>query len=658
MRITGGIGKRIQNIAATLAMVFVFGTAAHAQVKANPTSMSFGSQLIGTTSAPQTMTLTNYNWGSVKIESASISGTSGAQFSYSGPSLPANLAGKGGSLTFSVTFSPSAAQSYSAVLAFKQNNSSIISVSLSGVGAQVTVTSVAPSITSQPASQTVTAGQTATFNVAVTGTSPVTYQWNKNGTVISGATSSSYTTPATTASDNASNFTVVANDSAGSATSTNATLTVNSTSQACVTSSGSWANYPLSQTATGSFRVTFDATPSAAAIDGVTGLSFGPASAYTNLAAIVRFNSAGNIDAMNSTAYTAVAKIQYFGGTTYHFILDVNTVSHTYSAYVMIGSVQTTIGSNLLFRSEQATTSSLNNIGAMSSIDSHTVCNVALSLPTVVAVAPSITTQPASQTVIAGQTASFTVAASGTTPMTYQWKKNGVAISGATSSTYTTPAETTTDNNAQFTVAVSNSAGSATSNAATLKVIASTLLLNSSTSSLSFGSVNVSSNSTLSVTLTNGGNSSVTISNVTVSGAGFNVTGVSAGLILTPGQAATMTVTFAPAATGSVAGIVSVASNATNSPDLISLSGTGVAAVNHSVALAWSPSTSTVVGYNTYSSTLSGGPYTKLSGTLVTGTSYTDTNVQSGQTYYFVVTAVDSSNVESAYSGEVSALVP
>jgi len=656
MGIAGGIEKRIQKIAAALTLVFAFGTAAHAQVKANPTSMSFGSQLVGSTSAPQTMTLTNYNWGNVKIMSASITGTSGAQFSYSGPSLPSNLAGKGGKLTFSVTFHPSAALSVSGVLAFKQNNGSIISVSLSGVGTQVTLQP--PSITSQPASQTVTAGQTATFNVAVTGTSPMTYKWKKNGTTISGATSSSYTTPATTASDNASNFTVVANDSGGSTTSANATLTVNSTSQACVTSSGSWTNYPLSQTATGSFRVTFDATPSAAAIDGVTGLSFGPASAYTNLAAIVRFNSTGTIDAMNSTAYSAVAKIPYFGGTTYHFILDVNTVSHTYSAYVMIGSVQTTIGSNFVFRSQQATTSSLNNIGAMSSIDSHTVCNVVLSLPTVAAVAPSITTQPASRTVIAGQTASFTVAASGTTPMTYQWKKNGVAISGATSSTYTTPAETTTDNNAQFTVAVSNSAGSATSNAATLTVSASTLLLNSSTSSLSFGSVNVSSNSTQSVTLTNGGNSSVTISNVTVSGAGFNVTGVSAGLILAPGQAATMTVTFAPAATGSMTGSVSVASSATNSPDLISLSGTGVSAVSHSVALAWSPSTSTVVGYNTYSSTQSGGPYTKLSGTLVTGTSYTDSNVQSGQTYYFVVTAVDSSNVESVYSAEVSALIP
>jgi hypothetical protein len=242
--------------------------------------------------------------------------------------------------------------------------------------------------------------------------------------------------------------------------------------------------------------------------------------------------------------------------------------------------------------------------------------------------------------------------------LTYQWSKNGAAISGATSSAYTTPAETTTDNNAQFTVAVSNSAGSAASNAAILTVNASTLLLNSSSSSLSFGSVNVSSSSNQSVTLTNAGNSSVTISNVTVSGAGFNASGVSSGTILAPGQTATLTASFAPSSAGSVTGTVAVASNATNSPDSISLSGTGVAAVNHSVALSWSPSTSTVVGYNAYSSTQSGGPYTKMTSTPVAAMSYTDTAVQAGQTYFFVVTSVDSSNVESAFSAEVSALVP
>ena len=272
-------------------------------------------------------------------------------------------------------------------------------------------------------------------------------------------------------------------------------------------------------------------------------------------------------------------------------------------------------------------------------------------------VAPKISSQPASQTVVAGKTASFTVAATGTAPLTYQWSKNGAPINGATAATYTTPAETTTDNNAKFTAVVSNGAGSATSNAAILTVSASSLLLNSSASSLSFGSVTMPNSGTQTVTLTNAGNSIVTISTVTVSGPGFNATGAS-GVMLNPGQATTLTATFTPASAGAATGNISVASNATNSPDSIALSGTGVAAVSHSVALTWSPSASTVIGYNTYSSQVSGGPYTKMTSTPDAATSYTDSNVQAGQTYFFVVTAVDSSNVESAFSAEVSALIP
>lgn len=86
------------------------------------------------------------------------------------------------------------------------------------------------------------------------------------------------------------------------------------------------------------------------------------------------------------------------------------------------------------------------------------------------AVAPVITTQPASVSVIQGQTATFTVVATGTPTPTYQWKKNGTTISGATSASYTTSATTLSDNNTQFTVVVANSAGSVTSEAAILTV--------------------------------------------------------------------------------------------------------------------------------------------------------------------------------------------
>jgi len=83
---------------------------------------------------------------------------------------------------------------------------------------------------------------------------------------------------------------------------------------------------------------------------------------------------------------------------------------------------------------------------------------------------PTIVTPPANQTVTAGQTATFSVTASGTAPLSYQWQKNGADINGATLASYTTPATAAQDNGAEFRVVVSNSAGKATSNPATLTV--------------------------------------------------------------------------------------------------------------------------------------------------------------------------------------------
>jgi hypothetical protein len=179
----------------------------------------------------------------------------------------------------------------------------------------VNAAAVAPAITTQPASATVTAPGTATFSVAASGTAPLAYQWRKNGVNIPGATGSSYTTPSTTTADSGSTFRVVVSNSAGSVMSNAAALTVNAA-----------------------------------------------------------------------------------------------------------------------------------------------------------AVAPAITTPPASVTVTAPGTATFSVAASGTTPLTYQWQKNGANIPGATGSSYTTPSTTTADSGSTFRVVVSNSAGSVTSTAATLTV--------------------------------------------------------------------------------------------------------------------------------------------------------------------------------------------
>ena len=568
-----------------------------------------------------------------------------------------------------VAISGATSSSYSVASTTTTDNGALFSLvarntagSATSNSATLTVTQaqtlVAPSISFQPANQSVTVGAAASFAVAATGSSPFSYKWNKNGVAIAGASAATYTTPVTTSSDNGAQFTVSVSNSTGTVLSNVATLTVTAApaTAGCVTSSGTWVNSTLPQTQTSNFRLTYDATPATTGIDAVTGLSSGAASDFSNLAAVARFNSSGMIDALNGASYTALSALPYAAGTTYHFILDVNMAAHTYTVTVQVGSLQTIIGSNLAFRTVQSTISSLNSVAAMTSPGTHTVCKIATS--TAAATAPAIATQPLNQTVAAGQAASFSVSATGTAPFTYQWKQNGAAISGATASNYITPATTTANSGSLFSVTITNAAGNVTSNGATLTVTAAaTLLLNSSVSSLNFGNVNVSSSSSQNITVTNAGNSNITISQVIVSGAGFNTGGGAAGLILSPGQTAVVSATFTPSASGAASGSVAVSSNATNSPSTVGLTGTGVTPVTHSVALSWTPG-SGVIGYNTYVGSISGGPYIRLSTNAVTGSSYVDNSVQSGHSYYYVVTALNSANQESIYSSEVAAILP
>ena len=281
-------------------------------------------------------------------------------------------------------------------------------VASNGVSFTVTITAVAPSITAQPSNQTVTAGQTATFSVTASGTAPLSYQWQKNGANISGATSSTYATPATTTSDSGSTFDVIVSNSAGSVTSNAATLTVNASAVAPAITT-----QPANQTVTAGQTATFSVTAS-----GTAPLSY-------------QWQKSGaNISGATSSSYTTLATTTSDSGSTFDVIVSNSADSAT---------------SN----------------GATLTVNAS-------------AVAPTISSEPANETVTTGQTATFTVTASGTAPLSYQWQKNGADISGATSSTYTTPATTTSDSGSTFDVVVSNSAGTASSNAATLTVNATT----------------------------------------------------------------------------------------------------------------------------------------------------------------------------------------
>jgi hypothetical protein len=187
---------------------------------------------------------------------------------------------------------------------------------------------------------------------------------------------------------------------------------------------------------------------------------------------------------------------------------------------------------------------------------------------------------------------------------------------------------------------------------------AATYTLSVNPASLSFGSVNNGSTASQTFSVTNTGNSNVAISGMSATGAGFSISSGSSTVTLSPNQSTSVSVQFAPTVAGSANGSVTIASNGTGS-NSVALSGTGVAPqVNHRVALNWGASSSSIAGYNIYRSAVSGSSYAKVNSSLVGGISFTDSNVQTGTTYYYVATAVDANGNESVYSNEVSAVVP
>jgi hypothetical protein len=273
------------------------------------------------------------------------------------------------------------------------SNGTLPNATSSGAALTVTPALVAPSITSQPKSDTITAGQSETFKVTATGTAPLSYQWYKNGTAISGATSSSYSLSNVKASDAGTYTVTVSNGVSPNATSGKAVLTVKSASGAPVITV-----QPKSQTITQNQDATFSVTAT-----GTGTLSY---QWYKNGTAVSGSTSSSS------------------GATSSSFSLY-------YTQAVSAGTYTVTVSN-----------------GSSSGVTSD---NAVLT----VVVWPTITTQPQPESVAVGQKATFTVSATGTPPFSYQWLKNGKAISGATSSSYTLSSVKLTDS-AAYSVTVSN----------------------------------------------------------------------------------------------------------------------------------------------------------------------------------------------------------
>jgi len=605
------------------------GSGIQGSLSANPASFNFGNVLVGSNGS-QIITLTNSGTASVTISAAAATGTG---FSLTGLAVPLTL-NAGQTTTLTAAFAPTSAASANGSVSITSNApGSPLAIPLTGVGVQPQI-SVLPTSVSFG---TVVDGNNASQSITLKNAGSASLTISQATVSGSGFTINGLTLPATVAAGASMTFTAVFTPSGSGAVSGSISLTSNApASPLTIALSGTAA------TATG----LLGANPSS--------FNFGNVLVGSSGTQTITLTNSGNASVTISAATATGAG----------FSLTGLSVPLTLNA-----------GQNTTLTATFTPTSAATASGSLSIVSNASGSPLAIPL-TGTGVQPQISALPTSLsfgTVVDGNNASqsITLKNGGTASLTIS--QAAVSGSGFTITGLTVPATIAAGASTTFSVvftptgsgAVSGSI-SLTSNAPaspltiplTGSAATATKLLGASPASLSFGTVNVGSSSPLSTTLTNSGNSNVTISSIAITGAGFTDTGVAANTVLTPNQSITLNVTYAPTAVGSVTGTVTVTSNASNSPLTISLIGAGAQPVPHSASLTWTASSSTVAGYNVYRGSVSGGPYTLLNASLISATSYTDTNVQSGLTYYYVTTAVDSSGNESVYSNEVTAVIP
>ena len=185
--------------------------------------------------------------------------------------------------------------------------------------------------------------------------------------------------------------------------------------------------------------------------------------------------------------------------------------------------------------------------------------------------------------------------------------------------------------------------------------VAPTRILSIYPSNLQFYNVDVNASVVQEIQLQSLGNSYLTISADSLKGTGY-AANILNGVTLAPWESTTVSVQFTPPATGTSNGALTITSNATNgSSVVVPLTGTGIA--GHAVTLRWQPSNSPgVIGYYVYRANASDGSFQRLGGTQLA--SFSDTSTFSKTEYFYVVTALNESYVESSPSNEVAVTVP
>ena len=591
-----------------------------------PTSVAFGSVTLGNTQS-QTVTLTNSGGTSATISQAIATG---AGVRISGLTLPLAIAA-GHSSTFQVTFTPASAGPVTGSLAITSTAAnSNVAVAITGTAVSPGAVALTPPSISFGNVQ-VGSSQNQTATITNSGGSSVTI----TGATAAGAgfTVSGLSMPLSLGPGQSSSFTVgFAPQATGNVTGSVAFTSNVATVSLQLTGSGQGVGALGASPASASFGNVQLGTNQAQTItlknSGTSSVTISQASASGNGFSLSGISAPLTLGAGQSTSFTATFNPSAAGTVTGNVAilstapnpsLNVALSGTGVTAGALAASPTSIAFGSVQVGSTQSQTERLTNSGgsplhiATATVTGGGFSTNGLSVPTTLNAGQNLTFS-----------AAFTPASGGTVSGSLALTADGSIpnLSVSLSGTGKTPGQ---------------------------------LAVNPVTAN--FGSVTVGSTQNQTGSITASG-ASVAISSVSSSNPEFTLTGLSLPITLSAGQSAPFTLRFAPQASGAASATITFTSNATNPPVAASLTGTGIPAPQHNVSLSWTPSTSTVTGYNVYRGTQAGGPYVALNGTAEVGTSYTDNSVQAGQTYYYVVTAVDGSGNESVYSNQAQAVVP
>ena len=596
-------------------------------VSPNPSSLSFGSVQVGSNSS-KSETLTNTGGSTVTISQAT---PSGAGFSVSGLTLPVTLAANQ-SVTFTATFAATSAGAASGTLSIVSNASnSPLSIPLSGTG--LTAGALTPNPTSVNFGN-VTVGNNQTVPVTVTNTGGESVTVSSAAASGSGFSVTGVNPPITLNAGQGVTFNVIFTPSAAGAAS--GTLTINSTA------SNTTLTVPLS--GTGIAQGQLGSNP--------TSFSF------------------GNIQIGTSKSLTGT--LTNSGGTS----LTISAATASGSGFSLSGlslPLTLTAGQSTSFTVLFSPTASGAASGSVSITSNGSNPNLSIPLSGTGVTQGTLTANPTSLafgsvqvgnstnlsetlTNIGGSSVTISQVSSSAAAFSISGLNLPLALTANQSVTFTVTFTPTSAGAASGSLSVASNASNSQLNIALSGTGTATGTLAVSPTSLSFGNVTVGSSSALNGALTASG-ASVTVSSAGLNNNEFVLSGISLPATLTAGQSATFTVTFTPQTSGATSASLSFSSNASNSPAVQSMTGTGTAPTQHTVDLTWDASAN-AVGYNIYRGTVSGGPYTMINTSLDGTNAYTDSTVVSGQTYYYVATAVDGSSNESGYSNQAQAVIP